>query len=421
MVPSWTPGATAPDAVVPVTALETDDVLVEPPGVAASDGPELANGGTSLVAAATPVDAANPWGVPSLSETLPSVSLQATTQGTPGGLGFGDLALRLDGPRTRTTSRDHETITGRVVGGHPGRVVLFADGTETEVPLHGRAFEIPVTLRRGLNVIRLVAFDTSGSTTEEAVAFDYTPPSAVITITTPDDSHVLVAPGGSAVVEGVVHRDGMSTVSIVAGSREIEVPVENGRFRYALTLDRPATRVWAELRADGAPVVRSAPVTIVRATKPLVVLAMEWPDSATDVEAEVRATWRPRADRLDEATRAPMLDLVREAATELPEFWYLESPQPGVYTFELHYRGQLTGAAVPSVLYVSAEGELKAQRVAAADLGGSPRTVVARLLLPQGLVWDDRDWPAGESQGGDRITRFRFSDGVVWTEAADRR
>jgi hypothetical protein len=113
-----------------------------------------------------------------------------------------------------------------------------------------------------------------------------------------------------------------------------------------------------------------------------------------------------------------MLDLVREAATELPEFWYLESPQPGVYTFELHYRGQLTGAAVPSVLYVSAEGELKAQRVAAADLGGSPRTVVARLLLPQGLVWDDRDWPAG---GGDRITRFRFSDGVVWTEAADRR
>jgi hypothetical protein len=416
-----TPGPTTADAAVSLAALDANDDLLEPPTVVPFVGPEPATTGPQLVAAATLVDDAKPSGVLSLSDTLAVASPEATARGAPWGLGFGRLALEVDGPRARTTSRDHATITGRIIGGEAVRMVLLADGRETEVPLRGRTFEVPVTLRPGLSVMHLVAFDATGWTTDEAVAFDYTPLSAAITIATPDDSHVIVAPRGSPVVEGVVRDDGISTVSIVAGSVEVAAPVEDGRFHRPLTLDGPVTRVWAEVRTEGAPVVRSAPVTIVSGTQPVVVVAMEWPDGTAGIDAELRATWRARADRVDGSTQALPFRAVRRSTADPPEFWYLESPRPGVYTFELHYRGQLTGAAVPSVLYVSAAGDVKARRVAAASAAGSAGVLLAKLLLPQGLLWDDGDWAAGESLGSDSVTRFRFSDGVVWTEPADRR
>jgi hypothetical protein len=49
-------------------------------------------------------------------------------------------------------------------------------------------------------------------------------------------------------------------------------------------------------------------------------------------------------------------------------------------------------------------------------LDGSGRAVVARLLLPQGVLWEQDDWFTGRSASGDTVTKFRFPDGVSWTE-----
>jgi hypothetical protein len=42
--------------------------------------------------------------------------------------------------------------------------------------------------------------------------------------------------------------------------------------------------------------------------------------------------------------------------------------------------------------------------------------VIARLLLPQGVLWEQEDWFTGRSASGDTVTKFRFPDGVSWTE-----
>jgi hypothetical protein len=39
-----------------------------------------------------------------------------------------------------------------------------------------------------------------------------------------------------------------------------------------------------------------------------------------------------------------------------------------------------------------------------------------RLLLPQGVWWEQDDWFTGRSEGAETITKFRLPEGVTWTE-----
>ena len=41
---------------------------------------------------------------------------------------------------------------------------------------------------------------------------------------------------------------------------------------------------------------------------------------------------------------------------------------------------------------------------------------MARILLPQGILWEQDDWFTGQSQSADSVTKFRLPDGVAWTE-----
>ncbi len=273
-----------------------------------------------------------------------------------------------------------------------------------------------MALRPGLNVLRVAAYDARGSVVDDSVAVDYTP-SGVVFITVPEDGQSLVPDAsGTTVVEGQVETDGVPTVSLVANGGEITVPVQSGRFRASVPVMGPVLRVRATIRSEGGLPVRSAPVTVLTTGEPLAVLAIEWPADGEEFDAEVSATWRRRADRLDGAAQPVFLDAVRTAAGGRPEVRYVKNPKPGVYTFEMRYRTRVPDLSVSPILYFPREGGVKARSVRPATLSGSGRVIVAKLLLPEGLVWEDDDWSTGQSQSADSITRFRFPDGVVWTE-----
>jgi hypothetical protein len=36
--------------------------------------------------------------------------------------------------------------------------------------------------------------------------------------------------------------------------------------------------------------------------------------------------------------------------------------------------------------------------------------------MPQGVLWEQDSWFTGRSANGDTVTKFRFPDGVSWTE-----
>jgi hypothetical protein len=329
------------------------------------------------------------------------------------GLGLGRLRIRLDGEHARTTEREAEIIAGTLVGGEPERVVLQIDGRMIEAMRAGRAFAAPVTLSPGINRVRVIATDAQGAEVKEIVTVHYVPRVVPdIVITSPIDGHTLSPDDPPlVVVRGQVSDTRVSAVSIVANDRRIMVPVSAGSFRYAVPVLAPTLRVRAETGRDGG---ESATVTVhAAAALPSVGLWLaDWPQE-TAGPAQVTVTWRPNPDRLDGGVQQLPVQALAKAGEAGADFFYLRTARPGVYAFLLTYRAGAPPAVRP-VLYVAGGGVSRSLQPVKLDESG--RAVVARLLLPHGILWEQDDWFSGRSASGDTVTKFRFPEGVSWTE-----
>jgi len=331
---------------------------------------------------------------------------------SPLGLGLGRLRIRLDGDSMRTTDRETDVISGTLVGGQPERVVVQV-GERTSVPtLAGRAFATAVKLSPGVNRVRVLATDAQGAEVEEVVTVQYKPPVAPdVAITSPRDGHTLAADDPPLVaVEGQVSDPGQSTVWIVANDRRVMVPVTAGRFRHVLPVLEPMVRVRAE---TGSEERGSTTVTVhAGAAMPAIGLALvDWPRH-TAGPAHMTVTWRPNPAKLDGGAPPLLLrGLAADTGDAGADVFYLRNARPGVYTFSMTYRAGATPAVRP-VLYLAGAP----RSLAPVTLDGSGRVVLARLLLPQGVLWEQEDWFTGRSASGDTVTKFRFPEGVSWTE-----
>jgi hypothetical protein len=339
--------------------------------------------------------------------------------GVPLGLGLGRLTITIDGPRSRTTHREVETISGSVTGGTATRLVLHANGIARDVSgLAGSSFELPVTLRPGANHLRVVAVDARGMESDDAVTVEYVPPPVErVVLTAPRDGHTLGADAPPfVVVEGTVDDPSVKSVAIVANGRRTLAAAEAGRFRHLLPVTAPDIRLWAEA-VIGGQLHKSRMVTIGGPpVASLGAIVIEWPVEAIDVLAEVTAAWRPDPGRLDVPGRSTTLVAFRPEGASAPGVFYLRNPRPGVYTFVLRYQATgPVGEAAVSVLVPDATG-LVTKRLAPLRLGTSGRTRVARVLLPQGILWEEDDWFTGHSQGAETITKFKLPEGITWTE-----
>ena len=187
-------------------------------------------------------------------------------------------------------------------------------------------------------------------------------------------------------------------------------PVTAGRFRHVLPVLEATLRVRAETAREG----RGSATVTVDATAALPAIGLflgDWPRQAAG-PAQMTVTWRPNSARLDGgAPPLPLRGLAADAGDAGAEFFYLRNARPGVYTFWMTYR-----AGAPPVVHpvLSVAGAPRSLRPV--TLNGSGRAVVARLLLPQGVLWEQDDWFTGRSASGDTVTKFRFPEGVSWIE-----
>jgi hypothetical protein len=411
----------------PAAAVEPPPVPTGAPRTAAAETAARPSTQSIELPARTP--RAGPWTIApdpppprAVERRAPALSPSpiAGPPGSPTGLGLGRLVVRLDGPRARVTDREVETVSGMLMGGAPSRLVIDVNGTAREVTLQGRTFKAAVDLRPGLNTLRAVATDRQGAETVDAITVEYVPPAGDgIAITSPADGHTV---GGDVppliVVEGRVDDPRVSTVWLVANERRIPVRAQGGRFRHALAVLEPAVRVWAEAPVEGAEPRRSAPVTVHSTVTPtLGVVVLDWPLETTGGQVEMVATWRGSADRPRETPQTIALKTVETGAHGTPaSVFYLRNVRPGVYTFVLQYRAPAGASGVVPTLYVPEAGRLAPRPLRPVVLSGAGKVTVARILMPQGVLWDQDDWFTGQSQTGETVTKFRFPDGVSWTE-----
>jgi hypothetical protein len=218
------------------------------------------------------------------------------------------------------------------------------------------------------------------------------------------------------VVRGRVEdRDATSVVVTVNGLR-ITAPVMAGTFESIVPALEPVVRLRAEVAGAGNP-RRSQEVTVsVDSDGPTAVILLDWGRPATMPELQMRATWRSQADRVD----SPTVPVTVKPVPAYPRAFFIQNMKAGVYALALGYRA--TDVPLAGTLYLGGGGAKAAEKpLRGLRLNGSGRAILARLLLPFGVLWDEDEWFTGRSESVDTITKFRLPDGVSWVEQKGRR
>jgi hypothetical protein len=352
--------------------------------------------------------------------TSPSPVVQA---GSPLGINRERALVRLEGPRTWVTDQPSRIISGTVLGGVSDRLVVYVNGSPMEVNLSGRTFEAAVMLHPGANELRAVATGPDGLEADDTIMVQYNPRTASngIVLTSPSEGLTLGPDDPPVtVVEGELDNKRLTTAWIVANDRRISVAVNAGRFRQAVLISDPVVNVWAEA-SDGDVVHRSGTVTIrtAGARARSGVLVMQWPAGIDRSTVDVTATWRAHSERLDTIVQTMSLPPVGETASGAPDMFFLRSLKPGVYTLIVRYRGLTPMGDVRPTLYLPDKDHLapRALRPLSLDAGG--RRVMAKVLMPQAVLWSQDDWFSGMSESVDTVTKFRIPEGITWVERKD--
>lgn len=347
--------------------------------------------------------------------SVPAVAAAPELRGSSIGLGLGVALAQFDGPRRRVTDRPTEGVAGRVVGS-PARVVLRVNGTEQDLVTTGGSFDAVVPLSRGTNRVHLVARSASGAETEDVLTIQYVPRVAV-TITAPRDGYRLSSDDLPIVtIEGDVSDAEVTAASLVVNGTAISVPVVGGRFQQAVVVTEPVLRFTAEAQIDGVVAGRSGTVTIHGAppSGTIGIVRVDRPRNAAG-EAEVTADWRSRSDTLDWPAQTLSFTPFPARQGVPPELFYLRGLKPGVYTLAIRYRSADPADAVRPQLYLPVGGRWTVRTLPAIPPNGHG-AAIAKVLLPQGVFWEQDDWFSGRSEAADTVTKFRFPEGVSWIE-----
>ena len=340
---------------------------------------------------------------------------------SPFGLSLARALVRLDGPRTWVTDQPAPTVSGRVLGAAPERLILYVNGAPTDVNLARRTFEASVPLRPGANELRAVVTGPAGIETEDTITVQYVPrPSSKgIVLSSPPDGLTLGPDDPPvAVVEGEIDDKAAVTVWIVANDRRISVAATGGRFRHILLLPDPLVHLWAET-ANGDAVHRSPAVTVrmAGARLPSGVLVMQWPVGTEESSVEVSATWRAHPERLDVPVQSMRLPAASKTVGGAPsDVFYIRGLKPGVYTLIVRYRGSSALGEVRPTLYLPDKDHLTPRALKPVSLNGAGRKVLTKVLMPHAVLWDQEDWFSGRSESVDAVTKFRIPEGISWVE-----
>src|SRR5215470_12166813 len=237
-----------------------------------------------------------------------------------------------------------------------------------------------------------------------------------VVIVSPQNGHRLSEDEAPIViVRGRVDDPEISSVWLTANSRRVQVRVRDGHFEYPLVVIDRTTTISAEvpsssLRRSELVTVHAAPG--VPATG---VVILDWGETKPAGEVGMAATWRARADRLDSqegkvfVRPAPLPDDIPATA------FYVRNMQSGVYTFVLGYRGLDAGTRVVPKFYLTTPGAPTARETKGVTLTGSGKSNTIRVMLPQGVLWDQDEWFTGRSESSESIIKFR-DDGTSWIE-----
>ena len=146
---------------------------------------------------------------------------------------------------------------------------------------------------------------------------------------------------------------------------------------------------------------------------------MHLPDADARFEARLWLVHRPNPAASDGPRKVMPVSSSGGSGTDPSSILFaLRHTLAGAYALALDYRLP-AGVSVErgwGLIFVPGANGYRVLRLGPFTLKGKGRATLAKFLLPQAIFWEEDSWFHGGAEGGESVTKFRYSDGVSWSE-----
>ena len=227
---------------------------------------------------------------------------------------------------------------------------------------------------------------------------------------------ILYPSGGIAAVKtievsGAVIGKGISSVNVLVGESLLEVPTRNGKFKAQVTLEEGINKIRASVRD---PQGRTAEDEISVSYNPADI-AVQF-DFKGLVRYRILNSWTPCPPNPGSAPPA-------SGGTDLKEgrrtaSFFVKHAAPGIYRITLEYDASQNPAWVSfdTELYGYDPARRKARDSGPVELQGKGRLAAVRVLMPEGIFWEDNSWFSGVVRNGSTTIKYKMPEGIIWKE-----
>jgi uncharacterized protein YfaP (DUF2135 family) len=159
------------------------------------------------------------------------------------------LQVRISSPDAKKTDSISQTITGNVSDARVKKVTLTVNGDSRVISVENGAFEASVSLSKGKNVIRVMAFDLDGNVAKDSVERDYfEPPHGIpVSITSPRDGQVFDVSEKSVItVKGTIGDKEIKRAKLIFNGNPMDIAVDKGHFEQQVALEQARNTMVVE-------------------------------------------------------------------------------------------------------------------------------------------------------------------------------
>ncbi|MCK9418566.1 MAG: hypothetical protein M0R70_04195 [Nitrospirae bacterium] len=322
-------------------------------------------------------------------------------------------SVKITTPAAKKIKNRVQKIAGQVKGNGITRVILSLNDDSVTVPVERDAFNWEGALKEGKNTIIATVWDRNRYSAVDKIIVEVIPAKNSFSLS-------IDEPGAGEVespvitVKGKVGDSTVETVRLILNKGAIEVVAkDDGGFEKTVLFRDGENSLQAEaVNATGAS-ARSGilNVTVKNQKTPDILVHLIW----NDPDSELRATVaRKNREGLDQENGAVSnIDVaekmsVREGYRE--RIFAVYGAKAGAHLISV------SGGKKTKCLVIVTIPSKQKTRLFGPVLIGEEGTMIGRLLMPEGVYWDEDEWFTGKIENGDSITKYNSPEGMSWKE-----
>jgi len=338
--------------------------------------------------------------------------------------GLGDEAaappsVKVDKPLPGKTDKGVVEVKGSVTGEGVRYVLLTVGETSTKVLARGGSFKASATLREGENVLTARVEDAYGQRARDRVVVDYVPAreGPAVSLDAPAPGTVIDAlEQPYVVVSGTAGGRGVDAVRVYLNGSPYTMAVRGGRFGGRLPVQAEDNTLYAEAEDALGRTSRSAAVRFRAVDVSPMDLVVRVSFSGGGARPVLRCRRAPRPSAVPGRDAPPGFKVDEDEGVSVASVGRGAS---GIYTVGVYYdtgAGGPVSATFDVTLYGYDPARKKTRETGPLRLSGRGWLPAVRVLMPEGVFWEDDSWFSGIIEGNGYTIKYKGPEGISWRE-----